>query len=311
MGVSPFHGFDDRTHVGRQNMEFEQHSMYRRIHGVKSTMDTKLVRHARPQSAAAARAESDAFREVRETARRINDLSLKKRTGVTTFTSPPKSLGLSKRLSENRAAHRVADPTHAFHAKQVANMRRRISEQNLLVERKKNVYDTNVHPVLLRPKTAKSSRTPPWGFGTGHLSSAAARPTTARPTSSARPVARPVTSNNRPASARGAGAPHSRVGTPTATAAAPKNAGYWTSRDETGAGVAHMRATKPLAREHPAYQTLRKKLLHEIVAKDASEEDMADIFKEAMREQSGSQHKHVLKQVIADLKIELELQPEA
>ena len=44
MGVSPFHGFDDRTHVGRQNMEFEQHSMYRRIHGVKSTMDTKLVR---------------------------------------------------------------------------------------------------------------------------------------------------------------------------------------------------------------------------------------------------------------------------
>ena len=47
------------------------------------------------------------------------------------------------------------------------------------------------------------------------------------------------------------------------------------------------------------------------VAKDASEEDMADIFADATREQSGSQHKHVLKAVIADLKVELELQPEA
>ena len=73
---------------------------------------------------------------------------------------------------------------------------------------------------------------------------------------------------------------------------------------------AHAADAKP-AREHPAYQTLRKKLLHEIVAKDASEEDMADIFADATREQSGSQHKHVLKAVIADLKIELELQPEA
>lgn len=64
-------------------MEFEQHNMYRRIHGVKSSVDTKLVRHtyAGPKSAAAQRAESDAFHEVRETARRINDLSLKKRSG--------------------------------------------------------------------------------------------------------------------------------------------------------------------------------------------------------------------------------------
>ena len=71
-----------------------------------------------------------------------------------------------------------------------------------------------------------------------------------------------------------------------------------------------MRPTRKPAREHPAYQTLRKKLLHEIVAKDASEEDMAEIFADATREQSGSQHKHVLKAVIADLKVELELQPE-
>ena len=34
-------------------------------------------------------------------------------------------------------------------------------------------------------------------------------------------------------------------------------------------------------------------------------------FAGATREQSGSQHKHVLKAVIADLKVELELQPEA
>ena len=277
-------------------MEFEQHNMYRRIHGVKSSVDTKLVRHtyAGPKSAAAQRAESDAFHEVRETARRINDLSLKKRSGVTTFTSPPKSMGLSKRLSENRAAHRSVDPTAVFHAKQVANMRRRIAEQHNLVERKKNVYDTNVHPVLLRPKTAKTTRTPPWGFGSGGLSSAAPRPTTARP------VARPATTKTRPTTASAHAPSESTVPT----------SGYWTSSRETP-GVQHMKATKKPAREHPAYQTLRKKLLHEIVAKDASEEDMADIFAEAMREQSGSQHKHVLKVVIADLKVELELGPEA
>jgi hypothetical protein len=297
MGVPSFNSFDERTHVGRQNMLWEQTNMYKRIHGVKSTVDTKLVRYARPKSAVGTprqRAEIDQFREVREAARRINDLNLKKRAGVTTFTSPPKSMALAKRLSENRAAHRAADPSHAFHAKQVANMRRRIAEQNTLVERKKNVYDTNVHPVVLRPKSARAARTPPWGFGSGHLSSAAARPATA---------SRPAASASRPATARASsGAPAQK---PTAGAS-----GYWTSPREVP-GTAHMRPTRKPAREHPAYQTLRKKLLHEIVAKDASEEDMAEIFADATREQSGSQHKHVLKAVIADLKVELELQPEA
>ena len=69
-----------------------------------------------------------------------------------------------------------------------------------------------------------------------------------------------------------------------------------------------MRPTRKPAREHPAYQTLRKKLLHEIVAEDASEEDVAEIFARATREQSGSQHKHVLRAVIADLEVELELE---
>ena len=299
MGVPSFNSFDERTHVGRQNMLWEQTNMYKRIHGVKSTVDTKLVRHARPKSAVGApppRAEIDQFREVREAARRINDLNLKKRAGATTFTSPPKSMGLSKRLSENRAAHRAADPSHAFHAKQVANMRRRIAEQNTLVERKKNVYDTTLNPEVLRPKTASAARrAPPWGFSSGHLSSAAARPTAA---------SRPAASASRPASAR---ASHKGAATHKA---APGASGYWTSPRENP-GTAHMRPTRKPAREHPAYQTLRKKLLHEIVAKDASEEDMAEIFADATREQSGSQHKHVLKAVIADLKVELELQPEA
>ena len=69
-----------------------------------------------------------------------------------------------------------------------------------------------------------------------------------------------------------------------------------------------MRPTRKPAREHPAYQTLRKKLLREIVAEDASEEDVAEIFARATREQSGSQHKHVLRAVIADLEVELELE---
>ena len=39
-----------------------------------------------------------------------------------------------------------------------------------------------------------------------------------------------------------------------------------------------------------------------------SEEDVAEIFARATREQSGSQHKHVLRAVIADLEVELELE---
>ena len=54
MGVPSFNSFDERTHVGRQNMLWEQTNMYKRIHGVKSTVDTKLVRHARPKSAVGA-----------------------------------------------------------------------------------------------------------------------------------------------------------------------------------------------------------------------------------------------------------------
>jgi len=300
MGVTSFNSFDERTHVGRQNMLWEQTNMYKRIHAVKSTVDTKLVRpHVRPKSAVGTqrqRAEIDHFREVREAARRINDLHLKKRSGLTTFTSPPRSMEFSKRLSENRAAARSSDPSHLFHAKQVANMRRRIAEQGTLVERKKNVYDTNVHPVLIRQKTAKTQKTPPWGFGSGRLSSAAAsRPAAAKETS--RPATARTSARNAPGSDRNTSAP-------------VPGSGYWTSPREVP-GVSHMRPARKPAREHPAYQTLRKKLLHEIVAKDASEEDMGGIFAEAIREQSGSQHKHVLKAVIADLKIELELQPEA
>ena len=69
-----------------------------------------------------------------------------------------------------------------------------------------------------------------------------------------------------------------------------------------------MRPTRKASKDHPAYQTLRKKLLHEIVRKDASEEDVEAIFADARREQSGSQHKHVLALVIEDLKVELELE---
>ena len=69
--------------------------------------------------------------------------------------------------------------------------------------------------------------------------------------------------------------------------------------------------TTRAAKDHPAYQTLRKKLLHEIVRRDASEEDMAQIFAEAEREQSGSQHTHVLRRVVEDLRVELELEGEA
>lgn len=278
MGVFSFDSFDERTHVGRQNVFWEQTHMYKRVHGVKSTVDTKPPRSA--VGAPFRRAEIDAFREVREAARRINDLNLRKRAGVTTFTSSPKSMALSKRLSENRAAHRAADPSRAFHAKQVANMRRRIAEQNTLVERKKNVYDPKVYPVVTRPKSASASRRmPPWGFGSGRLSSAAARPASA---------SRPAASASRPATAR----------------ASPGAA----TQKTTFPGTAHMRPTRKPAREHPAYQTLRKKLLHEIVAEDASEEDVAEIFARATREQSGSQHKHVLRAVIADLEVELELE---
>ena len=263
-------------------------------------MDTKPPRSA--VGAPFRRAEIDAFREVREAARRINDLNLRKRAGVTTFTSSPKSMALSKRLSENRAAHRAADPSRAFHAKQVANMRRRIAEQNTLVERKKNVYDPNVYPVVTRPKSASASRRmPPWGFGSGRLSSAAARPASA---------SRPAASASRPATARASPSAATQKTTPgsasrPATARASPGAA---TQKTTFPGTAHMRPTRKPAREHPAYQTLRKKLLREIVAEDASEEDVAEIFARATREQSGSQHKHVLRAVIADLEVELELE---
>ena len=289
MGVPTFNRYDERTHVGRQNMEFEQHNMYRRIHGATSSVDTHLVRQTRPKSASivAERAEMDAFREVREAARRINNLSSRKK-GLT-FTSPPKSMELGKRLSENRRAHRAVDPTAAYHAKQIANMQRRIANLGTLTERKKNVHNPHVNPVVIRKP---AGRPPPWGFGPDHLSSAAtrSRPSTAR---TLRPTAdtTTITTPRRPASARSRPRP---VPAPVLVK-----------------GAEHSRPTTRAAKDHPAYQTLRKKLLHEIVRRDASEEDMAQIFAEAEREQSGSQHTHVLRRVVEDLRVELELEGEA
>lgn len=293
MGVPTFNRYDERTHVGRQNMEFEQHNMYRRIHGATSSVDTHLVRQTRPKSASivAERAEMDAFREVREAARRINNLSSRKK-GLT-FTSPPKSMELGKRLSENRRAHRAVDPTAAYHAKQIANMQRRIANLGTLTERKKNVHNPHVNPVVIRKP---AGRPPPWGFGPDHLSSAAtrSRPSTAR---TLRPIAdtTTITTPRRPASARSRPRP---VPAPVPAPVLVK-------------GAEHSRPTMRAAKHHPAYQTLRKKLLHEIVRRDASEEDMAQIFAEAEREQSGSQHKHVLRRVVEDLRVELELEGEA
>ena len=301
MGVPSFNRYDERTHVGRQNMEFEQHNMYRRIHGATSSVDTHLVRQTRPKSAGivAERAEMDAFREVREAARRINNLSSRKK-GLT-FTSPPKSMELGKRLSENRRAHRAVDPTAAYHAKQIANMQRRIADLGTLTERKKNVHNPHVNPVVIRKP---AGRPPPWGFGSGHLSSAAAatrsRPSTAR---TLRPTAdtTTITTPRRPVSARSPGGLAPGGGGRPRPVPAPVLV----------KGAEHSRPTTRAAKDHPAYQTLRKKLLHEIVRRDASEEDMAQIFAEAEREQSGSQHKHVLRRVIEDLRVELELEGEA
>ena len=290
MGVPTFNRYDERTHVGRQNMEFEQHNMYRRIHGATSSVDTHLVRQTRPKSASivAERAEMDAFREVREAARRINNLSSRKK-GLT-FTSPPKSMELGKRLSENRRAHRAVDPTAAYHAKQIANMQRRIANLGTLTERKKNVHNPHVNPVVIRKP---AGRPPPWGFGP--TTSPARRPVRDLPPRA--PFARPQTPP-----------PSPPRGGPPAPDPDPDPSPLPSPLPSSSRGAEHSRPTTRAAKDHPAYQTLRKKLLHEIVRRDASEEDMAQIFAEAEREQSGSQHTHVLRRVVEDLRVELELE---
>lgn len=247
----------------------------------------------------------DAFKEVREAARRINNLSLKKGQ---TFTKAPKSvsLDLSRKLSENRRARMAADPIHAFHARQLSNMHRRISEQGSVTERRKNKMDPSVYPVLLRKKSDKK---PPWGFGGAHLSHAAVPTTTSSPM--ATPRARPQSA--RASGPRGGGAGgggdglRSSVARPASAGPSGRGAAK-VKAPERVPGAEYMRPTRKAAKDHPAYQALRKRLLHEIVRKDASEEDMEQIFEDATRQHSGSQQKHVIAQVIADLKVELELQ---
>lgn len=275
-------------------------------------MDTRLVRQVRPKSASAASlgggagggpAGVDAFKEVREAARRINNLSLKKGN---TFTSAPKSYDLSKKLSDNRRARMAADPIHAFHARQLSNMQRRISEQGSATERKKNKMDAKMYPVLIRKQSDKK---PPWGFG-GTLSHAAV------PSTSSTPVATP-----RPMSARGASsADRDRAiafrgggeGIRNQSSVRPQSAGAGNRKaPERVPGAEFMGATRKNVKNHPAYQTLRKKMLLEIVRKDATEDDLVKIFEDAMKQHSGSQHRHVVAQVIADLKVELEVTPDS
>jgi len=285
-----------------------------------------LVRQTRPKSANAAvrsgggggggggggaAAGVDMFREVREAARRINVLSLK---SGTTFTSAPKSYDLSKKLSDNRRARTAADPIHAFHAKQLSNMQRRISEQGSATERKKNTMDVRAYPALLRKQ---SNRKPAWGFG-GSMSHAAVPSTSASSTPAATPRPTSARGPNRDLSAahaaRGYGGFDGGGGAGDHALGRPQSAGPEPGvrrRERPGErvpGAEYMRPTRADVKDHPAYQTLRKKLLHEIVRQDASEEDMGRIFDDAQREHSGSQHRHVIAQVIADLRVELELQ---
>ena len=149
-----------------------------KLDGVKSTVDTKLVRHARPKKSSSrcrsgraaphAAARGPVPRGARGGAphQRPEPEETRGRHDVHVAAQVHGAVQAAQR---NRAAHRAADPSHAFHAKQVANMRRRIAEQNTLVERKKNVYDTTLNPVVLRPKTASAARRAPWGFSSGPI----------------------------------------------------------------------------------------------------------------------------------------------
>ena len=242
----------------------------------------------------------DAFKEVREAARRINNLSLKKGN---TFSSTPKSYDLSKKLSENRKARMAADPIHAFHAKQLSNMQRRISEQGSVTERKKNKMDAKVYPVMIRKQSEKK---PPWGFG-GTLSHAAVPSTATTPMATPRPMSARGAGERTPRGGGGGGAGGRVRNQPTSR---PQSAGAGLRKTpDRVVGAEYMAATRKDVKTHPAYQTLRKKMLLEIVRKDANEDELEKIFQDATRQHSGSQHRHVVARVIADLRVELEVAP--
>ena len=279
---------------------------------LESQLDTRLVQPHRPKSAGGRLGAGgvDAFKEVREAARRINNLSLKKGN---TFSSAPKSYDMSKKLSENRKARMAADPIHAFHAKQLSNMQRRIAEQGSVTERKKNKMDARVYPVMIRKQSDKK---PPWGFG-GTLSHAAVPSTATTPMTTPRPMsARGASDRDRTVRGIGGGGGGGGGGgaggkVKNQSTARPQSAGAAGVRrtPERVNGAEYMAATRKDVKSHPAYQTLRKKMLLEIVRKDANEEELEKIFQEATRQHSGSQHRHVVARVIADLRVELEVAP--
>ena len=166
---SPFVQPLTSARVGRQNLEFEQHNMYRHILSAKSSVnlrawpaDAPAERNLPPQSA---RAEMDEFREVREAARRINDLSLKKRGP--TFSgrrrrSPRTSPGAQR--EPPLAAPRIRPGTITRSRSPTCSAacgraRRRAQEKRLRRPR-----PPRRPPAIRQP--------PPWGFGSS-LSSAA------------------------------------------------------------------------------------------------------------------------------------------
>lgn len=285
-------GFDERCLGGRDAVEDELWNMHRRIQGARAAVVSRregpLPR--RPQSArAGGRAggggagggagEAEALREVHETFRRVDAVARRKGGHL---TAPPATLGLSERLSHNRAVRRATqDHTSARHALELQHLSRKVE-------------------CLARPKTAGPTR--------GSDRPAMLRRQPLRPRVEMRdvlgvPEPKPKASKalkvkaGKPLLGKAREAP----GAPTGQedSAAPPAAAPAQELDLTTLSAGSSREEE--------YRTLKAALMAEIVAGRMYEEDrLAALFRRYLRNNSASAQ-DVLQDVIRDLQVELDV----
>ena len=243
-----------------------------------------------------ARLGQDGLAEVRETYRRVMEVTVKK-PSKNSMSAPPKSLGLAQQLSANRQRRRdISDRSSHGHALNVYHMYRRMENMYSLAERKKNPFDATVYPTLLR-RNKPTQRVSVDSLTTPRGRPATPRPGSAGPARKKAPAAKPTRPQSAPSRAK-----RGEYGG-LKKKASRKAAGL--EKDLASLTLSKAKEEHDLEKER--YRIFKAAMMNEVVEGRIYEEKKLEALFKRYLNMNAQEHWPVLKSVIADLRVELDI----
>ena len=264
--------------------------------GLHSARPSTPRSRARNGNASSARLGQDGLAEVRETYRRVMEVTVKK-PSKNSMSAPPKSLGLAQQLSANRQRRReISDRSSHGHALNVYHMYRRMENMYSLAERKKNPFDATVYPTLLR-RNKPTQRVSVDSLTTPRGRPATPRPGSAGPVRMKAPAAKPKRPQSAPSRAK-----RGEYGG-LKKKASRKAAGL----EKDLASLTLSKAKEEHDSEKERYRIFKAAMMNEVVEGRIYEEKKLEALFKRYLNMNAQEHWPILKSVIADLRVELDI----